>query len=567
MLVKDYESQRGKPSARKLNLKVLLAIAGFALVVKLVIFFVSIKTSMGFSLPNIENWQDFSLAYVPAVNAFKTGFLPYVNFYYPYPPLFLYALTIFSYLPFPSWSSAIPLVIADALTVIPVYLIAREFVSERYSLIISTLFIIAPTALYYVDYLWLNPSLTTFFLMLSIYFLIKRHCDLSAVTLALSIGFKQTALLVVPVFLFIIWRRYGSLQTLRYLFLAASMCFLISLPFILMSPTFYLDSVFKVPQGLWPSVPSNYYTLAAGTGTAVSINTLNAITAKWQVVASGVNNPNSLALPIFIFLLPSSDSQVYSSNAYDFFVWVILIGVYGLFLYKTATNKEIDERDSLRYILYGLLIPFAFYASYKYYVVGIIPILALLVRNKRDAAGFIAFNLILMLIPRYLSSWVLLIALIWLFRAHFYKRYFTYTLVASLALLVAFVPFVASSSVISPYKPSVPVCASSGPVPISAATNFTESCELLPMASINQSSYIQSSGGASASFTVVSNSGLPFNIMIKDNTNGGVLFDGKGVTNASSSVNLAYQNSYSLIISNDSNMNNTITISSEVTPG
>ena len=169
MLIKSGESQSHKP-ARKLNSKVLFAIVGFALVVKLVVFILSIETSMSFSLPNIENWQDFSLAYVPAVNAFKTGFLPYVDFYYPYPPLFLYALTLFSYLPLASWSVALPLVLADALTVIPVYLIAREFVNERYSLLISILFILAPTNLYYADYLWLNPSLTTLFLILSIYF-------------------------------------------------------------------------------------------------------------------------------------------------------------------------------------------------------------------------------------------------------------------------------------------------------------------------------------------------------------------------------------------------------------
>lgn len=379
------------------SLKILVAILVFALLVKFVVYFLSVKTSITFSLPNAENWQDFSLAYVPDVNAFKSGLLPYKDFYFPYPPLFLYALTLFSYLPEAPWSLALPLVVADALTVVPVYLIAREFVDEKYSRIISILFVLAPTCLYYVDYLFLNPSLTTLFLMLSIYFLIKKRYDFSAIALALSIGFKQTALVAVPVFLFVMWRRKGTIPTLRYLALIATISFAISLPFIIVSPSLYLATILHAPQGFWSQVPPSYFFISS------------------PPYSFEANGPVTLFIPIFMFLLPKGDLQAYANPA-GFFLSVIFIGVYALFLYKTAKNTDITERNSLRYVLYALLILFTFFTSYKYYIAGAIPLFALIVRSKKDALGFIAFNLVLMFVPRYLSSWILLIVLIWLIR-------------------------------------------------------------------------------------------------------------------------------------------------------
>jgi len=246
------------PKSGALNVRLLLIVVAVAFAVKFVVFGLSIGTSMNLSLPNAENWQDFSLAYMPAAYAFRSGFLPYNDFFYPYPPLFLYGLTSFSYLPLPSWSGAIPLVAADALTVIPLYLIARNFSGERNALLAAVLFILAPTNLYYVDYLWLNPPITTLFLMVSLYLLIEKHYDLSALTLAVSIGFKQTALLALPVLLLVVLKGdRGRTGASRYLLITGLACLLMSLPYLFVSPGAYLASIFRVPTELWaaPSGP------------------------------------------------------------------------------------------------------------------------------------------------------------------------------------------------------------------------------------------------------------------------------------------------------------------------
>ena len=406
-----------------LRIRLLLIVVAAAVGVKFVIFGLSIGTSMNLSLPNAENWQDFSLAYMPAAYAFRSGFLPYGDFFYPYPPLFLYVLTAFSYLPLPSWSGAIPLVAADALTVVPLFLIARKLSGERNALLASALFILAPTNLYYTDYLWLNPPLTTLFLMVSLYFLVERRYDLSAFTLAVSIGFKQTALLALPVLLRVVWKvGRGRAGAARYLLITASACLLISLPYLFTSPGAYLASIFRVPTQMWTAqLPSNYFQIGVGTGTPVSFNTLDWMTSKWQLVASSVNAPVSLGLPLFIFMVPSGLAWVYGSYYMDI-LWLVLIVGYLMLLRSIWRAPQVMDRDGFWYILCALLFLFTVYPSYKYYTVGIVPLLILLVRTKKDIIGYGVFSVSLLFVPRYLSSWVLLVALVWLIRRPIMKR-------------------------------------------------------------------------------------------------------------------------------------------------
>ncbi|HYB07998.1 MAG TPA: hypothetical protein VEB87_07610 [Nitrososphaerales archaeon] len=403
----------------RLNVRLLLAVVAIALAVKFTVFGLSIGTSMGLSIPNAENWQDFSLAYMPAATALRSGFLPYSDFFYAYPPLFLYAQAAFSFLPLPSWSGAIPLVAADALTVVPVYLIAGRLWRDRKSLLVSVLFILGPTNLYYVDYLWLNPPLTTLFLMVSVYFLIEKRYDLSALILAISIGFKQTALFALPIFFLVVWRgQRGRSGALRYLLIVASVCVLFSLPYLLTSPGAYLASIFRVPPDLWDSrLPPNYFQIGVGTGTPVSFNTLDWLTSKWALLSAGVYSPATLALPVFIFLVPSTYSWIYSSSSALVLAGYLVITVcFGLLLRGVWKRTSIDQKDILRYVLCAMLLVFTFYPLYKYYVVGVVPFLALMARRRRDAVGFIAFSLALMLVPRYFASWALLITLVWLLR-------------------------------------------------------------------------------------------------------------------------------------------------------
>ncbi len=409
----------------RLNLRVLFGLLGLAFVVKFAVFALAVGTKTSLSLPNAENWQDFSLAYAPAAAAFNSGFVPYRDFYYPYPPLFLWTLAAFAPAPYASWSSALPLVGADALTIVPVYLTARMLTSERVSRLVSILFILAPTNLYYADYLLLNPPLTTLFLMTSAYLMLKGKYGWSALALGLAIGFKQTALFALPVVVLIVWRRAGrKVEPLRYLLLVTAACLAFSLPYLILAPTLYIDSMFRLPLNVFGAapLPSDYYQIGVGSGTQVTFDTSNWITSRWALLSMGVYSPATLALPFFIFLVPQTLFGFYSSSVLTYAMMLILLVGFVLVLRNAWKRRQIDAGDSLSLILWSMLVVFTFYPFYKYYFVGVVPLLVLLVRDKRDAVGFVAFSLALMLVPRYFGSWALLGALIWVVWRRLTKR-------------------------------------------------------------------------------------------------------------------------------------------------
>jgi len=396
------------------SLSVLLVIS---VVGKFLFFMFSIESvRTGFSLPISEAWKDYAYAYIPTVQAFKDGHLPYRDFFHAYPSLFLYALTLFSFLPY-FWSMALPLVISDALTVLPVYLIGKRLLSERYAFIASLLFALAPINLFYVDYVWLNPPMATLFLMASVYFLLARRYDFSAFTLAMSIGFKQTSLLALPIVLLFLAKKLSRKMASRYFLIVASVCFTFSIPYIFVEPRLYLYSIFRVPIGSWGELPENYFQLGFTNppgSPAIDTATSDWYELKWMKYVP-LNAPSSLLLPIFIFLLPEMASDMYIKA--DIMVKIVLLIAYALLLYRTHEKEKFEETVSIKYLFYSLLILFTFNPVYKYYAAGITPFLSLLVQRRRDIIAFEVFNFALLAIPRLLTSYLFLLLLAGLLRS------------------------------------------------------------------------------------------------------------------------------------------------------
>jgi len=394
------------------SLSILLVVS---IIGKFLFFMLSIESvRTGFSLPISEAWKDYAYAYVPTVQAFKEGYLPYRDFFHAYPPLFLYALTLFSFLPF-FWSMALPIVISDALTVLPVYLIGKRLLSERYAFIASLLFALAPINLFYVDYVWLNPPMATLFLMASVCFLLAGRYDFSAFTLAISIGFKQTSLLALPIVLLFLVKKLSRKTASRYFLIVASICFAFSIPYIFVEPRLYLYSIFRVSISSWGELPENYFQLGFTNppgSTTIDTATLDWYELKWMKYVP-LNAPVSLFLPISIFLLPETATDTYIKA--EITLKIVLLIAYGLLLYRTH-EKEVENSVLVRYLLYSLLILFTFNPVYKYYVAGIMPFLSLLVQKRIDVIAFEFFNFALLAIPRLLTSYLLLLLLAGLLR-------------------------------------------------------------------------------------------------------------------------------------------------------
>ena len=311
---------------------------------------------------------------------------------------------------------ALPLVVSDALTVVPIYLIGKRFSSEHKAFLASLLFALAPINLFYVDYIWLNPPLTTLFLLVSVYYLLEGRYDMSAITTAVSIGFKQTSLLTLPIMLFFVAKKISRKNVLRYFLIVASVCFTFSIPYIFLEPRLYLFTVFRVPISTLGDLPKNYFQLGftnpPGSGT-MDAATLEWYELKWMKYAP-FNAPASLSLPVFIFLLPETASDMYFIA--DLTLKILLLTAYGTLLYKTHSREQIQDKVLIKCVLYSLLILFTFNPVYKYYVAGITPLLVLLGQKGRAFIAFEAFNMALLAIPRLLTSYLLLLLLGWLLR-------------------------------------------------------------------------------------------------------------------------------------------------------
>jgi len=394
----------------------LVTLLVFSFVVKFLFFVLgaeSVRT--GFPLPISEAWRDYAYAYVPMVQAFRSGYLPYRDFFHAYPPLFLYVLALF-YFPSHFWSMALPLVVSDALTVIPVYLIGKRLSGERKAFLVSLAFALAPINLFYVDCLWLNPPLTTLFLLISVHCLLEGSYDTSAITIAVSIGFKQTSLLALPVMLLFAAKRTPRKRVLRYFVIVACVCFALSVPYILLEPRRYLYSIFRVPISAFGELPENYFQLGftnpSGSGT-METATMAWYELKWMKYAP-LNAPASLPLPIFVFLLPETFSDMYPKA--DLALKVLLLTAYGVLLYKTHRRGYVQDRDFIKGVLYSLLILFTFNPAYKYYVAGATPLLVLFGQRRGDLIAFGVFNAALLAAPRLLTPYLLLLLLGWLLR-------------------------------------------------------------------------------------------------------------------------------------------------------
>jgi hypothetical protein len=189
----------------------------------------------------LENFMDFHAYYVSQLSFLHEGYLPYRDFPYAYPPLFLYSLYPFYLLG--TNAAAIPIVVGDALTAPVLYLIVRKVGSERSAIGIAIAYALSPFFLTYEGISWLSEQPMLFFLLLSVLMLQKEKPKSSSILFAVAILFKQDALFILPAYIYWFYRICGVKSTLRNLGLSFAVLAAGSLPFLLLSPLSYLSSV------------------------------------------------------------------------------------------------------------------------------------------------------------------------------------------------------------------------------------------------------------------------------------------------------------------------------------
>ncbi|MDG6997566.1 MAG: hypothetical protein JRN15_00445 [Nitrososphaerota archaeon] len=346
---------------------------------------------------DVEAYTDYRDLYLRClVTPFLGGSSAYnLPIVYNYPPLFLYTLAIFAKVNL-IWFPAIPLILFDALTVIPVYLIGRDFLfkgNQKLAFVISLVWIFNPINLFYSDLMWLNPAPTTFFLLLAILFFLKKNWIASSAALAVSTGFKQISVLVFPILLIALWKTVGFSRRL-FAFVASYIGFLvlISVPYIYQNPQQYLWAlqlpILGNPPGTGNGTPTQFvYNLSQPTRLTTFIGLIK------------FTNLQSLAVATYGYL-----NYAFISIAIVLFAW--------LFLRRSKVSKE--EILSYSFIIIALFFALFGRGVYKYYFLTLTPLGALIFSSKKAMIMFEVFSIALVMLPREVTPWlaILLITLI-----------------------------------------------------------------------------------------------------------------------------------------------------------
>ncbi len=246
----------------------LLAIAaGLRIILSLVEITHGLSSVPGLAL---STWGDFNSAYLHWLELVRQGLLPYRDFYtYKYTPLFLYSLYPF-FLGSPL-GALIPIVAADIATVAVIYLFAKEYGTNQIAFAAALIYAVSPFVLYYEDYLWLSSQPMTLFIILSVYLLKTNRSLLSSAALAIAVMFKQEALFILPAYL-ILFAQGNRGQLWRGVGVFLAVCFIVSLPWLILAPRDYFYSLSYIPLNglLGPGEPSAVKITSASAAYAVA---------------------------------------------------------------------------------------------------------------------------------------------------------------------------------------------------------------------------------------------------------------------------------------------------------
>lgn len=389
----------------------------------------------------LEAYTDYRDLYLKClVNPFLSGSGAYnLPIVYNYPPLFLYTLSVFALEPL-AWFPAIPLVLFDALTVIPIYLIAKEFLfsgNSKYAFAISLLWMFSSLNLFYNDLLWLNPGPTTFFLMLGIYFFLKQKWFYSSIVLAISTGFKQTAVIIVPILIVIMLKTVGlTRKTIAFVTLYISSLVVISSPYVFQIPQSYFWSlqlpIFGNPPGAGSSFPTTFsYDLSQPTRLTTFFGLVKFANLQPFALASYhyldyffVIGYVALILQAGVGLVNCPKLVVYYLRLIVlFFKWIVdnIVSRRDLPSLRTflgaarrpnlSPTAPLNGANSLLYCFTAMLLFFTFFGRgvYKYYFAGLTPLALPFFSQKKSALLFEAFSLVLLFIPREVTPWMALL--------------------------------------------------------------------------------------------------------------------------------------------------------------
>ena len=322
-----------------------------------------------------EYYSDFTYYYMAFVRLFVQGNLPYTEALYTidgiqvyiYPPLFLYILGAFYFIPsdrlFPDivFTAAslgrdldflrvgFAFIVFDLATCVLMYITARRLTTKRViPVVVMLLYALNPVSLWWGDYLWLSTPIHTFFLVLGFYFMIRGDLRWAALWIAIGTMVKQTAALLLPVILFLEYR-HGMKRVLTSLGIMMGVALVLSMPYLFFYPFDYLRVAVSGMGSYW------FYDVPPAATHPVPISTLAVF---W----------------------PEPFKFIVIAAVFNGIPWAVSLGLLWLLAYLIPEQPEQRYREQVVFLV--LLLSLAlhiFWARgiYKYYLIAMLPFLIL----------------------------------------------------------------------------------------------------------------------------------------------------------------------------------------------
>jgi len=323
----------------------------------------------------VEAYSDFAYYYMNFVRAFVQGNLPYTEALYTiegsqvyiYPPLFVYILSAFYFLPtevlFPDIQFTAVLlardldflrvgfafIVFDLATCIVIYATAKRLTENRIIPLVALLvFALNPVSLWWGNYLWLSTPIHTFFLVLGFYLMIRGNLRWALVIVTVATMVKQTAGLLIPVIWFLEYRR-GLRHLLIAIGITAIVGIVLSLPYLVLYPTSYIEA------------------LIAGLGSYRFYDELPAMT-------------HPIPVSTLAFFWPEPFKAIVFNLVYLAIPWIIALMSFWIISYMISEHSLSAYREQLLLVALLLSLSAHIFLSrgiFKFYLIALLPFLIL----------------------------------------------------------------------------------------------------------------------------------------------------------------------------------------------
>jgi hypothetical protein len=352
--------------------------------------------------PGLELYHDFQGYYVKQLADLSKGMIPYRDFAYSYPPLFLYSLYPF-YVVGGSNAASIPIWFSDAATAPLIFLIANRFTTPKISFIAGLGYAISPFFLIYEGYLWYSSQPMTFFMVLSLYFLFTQKPLLSALAFAVCVLFKQELILLLPVFIIWFYKKYPRPILFKSLTIIGSIIVAVSLPFLLISPAHYITSMSyglldnSYSPSLYPSPSDTVAQLANSVSSPQSLH-CNTISSTWR---SLICNYGSFTYTDSKLIAPWT--VIFSAGFMEQISLWLFFPTFGVTIYNLIRLRrdKVALNLSASLILSGFLAMFSIdvHSIYRYYLIAAYVFPLLSCRNRASICLAIGMPLLSLFFP------------------------------------------------------------------------------------------------------------------------------------------------------------------------